>query len=137
MNRHIIILKKNSSLLTLSLLITIMGCGAGGVTTNELKTAPPPTQYGNRSITFTLTPPTEYMDSTLVGPGEIAGYHVYCGISPGSYSSNPVVLPGTASGTVTTTIQAAIGRTNYCVVTAYDGNGIESGHSNEMSKLIN
>lgn len=136
MNEVIPMLNKcKLSLLFLTLLITIVGCGAGVTTTKE-KTI----HYANRAITFTVTSPTEYRDNTLVGPGEIAGYHVYCGISPGAYSSNPVDLPGTAPGivtTVTATIQAAIGRTNYCAVTAYDANGMESDNSNEISKLIN
>jgi len=62
----------------------------------------------------------------------LAGYKVYLGTASGVYSSSFSV------GNVTsyTVPNLAVGNTYFFVVTAYNGSGIESGFSNEVSKSV-
>src|ERR1035438_3860434 len=66
-------------------------------------------------------------------PGtNVAGYHIYCGGASGSYT-NTVDAGNNTTGTVT---GLAIGATYYFAATAYDGTGLESDFSSEISYTI-
>ncbi len=87
--------------------------------------SPPPTF----SVTLSWDPPTTNTDGTPLT--DLAGYRVYYGNSPGSYSYSIDV------GNVTTfTLSNLTSGTYYFAVTAYNSSGIESGFSNEVSKTF-
>lgn len=60
----------------------------------------------------------------------LAGYKIYYGTTPGSYTTILDV------GNVTTYTVAGLSATTYFAVTAYDNTGSESGYSNEVSKTF-
>ena len=65
-------------------------------------------------------------------PLTVAGYKVYWGTSPGNYPNVKALPAGVASDVVT---PLAAG-TWYFVVTALDGNNVESGYSNMAQKTL-
>jgi hypothetical protein len=71
-------------------------------------------------------------DDTL--PGANGGYRLYSSKQSGSYAGAPVlaVRPGTTSGSIA---RPGLGR-YYFVATAFDGEGNESGYSNEVTTVI-
>jgi fibronectin type 3 domain-containing protein len=92
-------------------------------------------------VMFTVTaasssPPSSNSTATLTWNADtstnLAGYKVYFGTASGVYHSSISV------GNVTsyTVPNLAVGNTYFFAVTAYNGSGIESGFSNEVSKSI-
>ncbi len=63
---------------------------------------------------------------------DLAGYKIYCGISPGKYLRS-VDLGHVTTVTVSNLVE---GQIYFCAVTAYDIFGNESGFSNEVSMTI-
>lgn len=88
------------------------------------------TGTGNTAI-LTWDAPTTNTDGTPYTDG--AGYKIYCGKVSGSYT----MIIDTHGLVNTWTVTFTSDGMWYCVVTAYDVSGIESGYSNEVSKLIN
>ena len=77
------------------------------------------------------TPPTENTDSSLLT--DLAGYKIYYGTSPGSYSDTITINnPGLTSYLVENLASADW----YFVMTSFNSNGTESGHSYEVSKSV-
>jgi fibronectin type 3 domain-containing protein len=92
-------------------------------------------------VTLTVTaaspsPPSSNSTATLTWNADtstnLAGNKVYLGTASGVYSSSFSV------GNVTsyTVPNLAVGNTYFFAVTAYNGSGIESGFSNEVSKSV-
>jgi hypothetical protein len=82
---------------------------------------------GTASLSWTA-PATNDDGSALT---DLAGYKVYYGTAPGSYSKSFTVTPGT-----TYTITGLAPGTYYIAVTAYNTTGMESEYSNEVTKTI-
>ena len=83
------------------------------------------------SATLSWLAPTTYLDGRpLTG---LAGYRVYYGRTPGYYPNMVPVPSATATGTVIGNLASG---TYYFVTTAYDKKGLESAHSNVVSKTI-
>jgi hypothetical protein len=81
--------------------------------------------------TLSWTPPTTKQDGSALT--NLAGYKLYYGTTPRSYSSTIVVAnPGISTYVVENLLPA----TYYFVVTAFDSAGLESSFSNEASKII-
>jgi len=92
-------------------------------------------------VTLTVTaaspsPPSSSSTATLTWNADtstnLAGYKVYLGTASGVYNSSFSV------GNVTsyTVPNLTVGNTYFFAVTAYNGSGIESGFSNEVSKSV-
>ena len=88
---------------------------------------------GIHAVTFQWEIPTERMDNTPIL--NLAGFRLYQSAEPGVYTTTPVSdinNPGIA-----TYVLDGVGEGLwYFVVTAYDADGLESDHSNEVSKII-
>ena len=71
-----------------------------------------------------------------VADAAVTGYSVYYGTASGVYFQ--AVGSGISAGNVTTYTLTGLTRGNryYFAVTAYDTAGLESGYSNEVSKVI-
>lgn len=105
------------------------GCGQGNVDTSSSNSVPgtPSTAAGFASLAWNA--PTTNTDGTALT--DLAGYKVYYGPSSGNYANSVNV------GNVTSyTLNNLAPGTYYISVTAYDAAGIESGYSNEVSKVI-
>lgn len=76
--------------------------------------------------------PTKNVNGTPLT--DLAGYRIYRGSSPGSYSSIPFATVG--KGFTSTRLTNLPSGTHYFVVTAFDTSGNESGYSVERSKVI-
>ena len=84
------------------------------------------------TATLTWEPPSENTDGTPLT--DLAGYTVYWGTTPGTYS-NSVTLD--SPGITTYVIDNLLpGNTYYFVATAFNSDGVESSFSNEASKTI-
>lgn len=122
-------LKTGSVLISLVCLFLLSGCGApsdGDDADGEnafLSIVP----EGDRNALLSWTPPTENTDgSPLV---DLAGYRIYYGISPGSYSES-VNIPNPG---LTSFMVEGLGISEwYFVMTAYNTSGVESGYSPEV-----
>ncbi|MFO0754220.1 MAG: fibronectin type III domain-containing protein [Thermodesulfovibrionales bacterium] len=79
------------------------------------------------STTLSWDAPTTNTDGSPLN--DLAGYKVYYGTAPGSYSP-----PVTVGNVTSYTISGLSGGTYYFTVTAYDTAGNESSYSNEVSK---
>ncbi len=83
------------------------------------------------SATLSWTPPTTRTDGSPLT--NLAGYRVLWGTTQGSYpNSVKIANPGLSSYVVSNLSPA----TYYFVVTAFDKNGLESGHSNRAQKTL-
>ncbi|MDH5611241.1 MAG: fibronectin type III domain-containing protein [Gammaproteobacteria bacterium] len=101
----------------------LSACGGGGG-----DSAPPAsTLPGQASVTWAK--PAFREDGTDLPVGEIGGYRVYYGTTPGDYQRE-IEIPsdGTANGMVTVK-NLPVGNTYYFVVTTYDTEGRESLYS--------
>jgi hypothetical protein len=129
-----------SLLLAAFLISTQAGCGSGNGnnSTPSADAAPTdsswnlgdsgaPSGTGNASLSWTA-PVTNEDGSSLT---DLAGYRVYYGTAPGSYSSSFTVPAGT-----TYTVSGLASGTYYFAVTAYNSAGIESTYSNEVTKTL-
>lgn len=76
--------------------------------------------------------PTKNVNGTPLT--DLAGYRIYRGSSPGSYSSIPFATVG--KGSTSTRLTNLPSGTHYFVVTAFDTSGNESGYSVERRKVI-
>ena len=92
-----------------------------GSTTNSTS----PTQSSSSGTTATLS----WAPSTSTNA---SGYKVYMGTASGVYSSSITV----GNTTTYTSSNLGVGHTYYFAVTAYNGSGIESSYSSEVSKSI-
>ena len=78
-----------------------------------------------------LAPPTASV--TLASPSpEVTGYRIYYGVASRSYT-NTVTVGNQFTCTVSNLLP---GVTYYFAATAYDGSGLESDFSNEVSYLV-
>jgi hypothetical protein len=84
---------------------------------------------GTGSVTLTWTPPTENEDgSTLT---DLAGYRIYWGTTPGSYPASVTINnPGISSYVIS---GLALGTYEF-VATSFNAAGVESVHSNSVTK---
>ena len=67
---------------------------------------------------------------------DLAGYKVYYGSAPGTYTKTIDIGMVNPTGIPTYTVEPLADGIYYFVVTAYDTSGNESGFSNEVSKKI-
>jgi len=130
------------SLLLLFILSAGAGCGSGGSTTTSLLPASSPAGGGGSgtgggtgggttlgTATLVWSAPTTNTDGTPLT--DLAGYKVHYGTTHGSYSNTVTV------GNVTSySINNLASGTYYFSLTSYDTRGMESGYSNEVSKVI-
>jgi hypothetical protein len=83
------------------------------------------------------TPPPQHsvgLSWTASGSQDVVGYNVYRGgVSGGPYSKINASLDASTNYTDN---QVVAGQTYYYVATAVDGNGVESGHSNQTQAVI-
>lgn len=86
---------------------------------------------GTKSVVINWAAPTEYEDGSPFI--DLAGYRIWYGKTPGSYSSLVDIAPGTTSFKVHS-LGAA---TYYFSITAYNHDGAESTLSNELMIKLN
>lgn len=86
---------------------------------------------GNKAVVINWTAPTEYEDGTPFI--DLAGYRIWYGKTPGSYSSLVDIAPGTTSYK----IHSLAAATYYFSITAYNHDGAESTLSNELMIKLN
>ncbi|MDX1406435.1 MAG: putative Ig domain-containing protein [Woeseiaceae bacterium] len=84
------------------------------------------------SATLSWQPPTQYEDGTPLG-NNLAGFKIYWGTTPGSYS-NSVTLNN--PGLTTYVVENLAPGTYEFVATAYDVSGVESRFSNAATKTV-
>ncbi|MFA5074106.1 MAG: hypothetical protein WC539_09465 [Nitrospirota bacterium] len=108
--------------------LLLFGCGAGGGSTQ-----PAATTTGLATLSWSQV--TTYSDDTPLTP---AGYKVYYGTSPATYSAVHDVpvssLPNPSNPTCT--ISNLSSGTYYFAVSVYDVDNVESSLSDEVSKII-
>lgn len=85
------------------------------------------------SATVSWTPPVSRADGTALALGEIAGYTIYYGTTPGAYPNNYNVQGG---GATSATIDSLLPGTYYMVVTTRDSGGRLSSYSSEVVKVV-
>ncbi len=104
--------------------------GAGGTANESVNVTVVLSSDGTALLSW--TPPTENTDdSTLT---DLAGYKIYYGTSPGSYSNTEIINnPGLTSFLIESLASADW----YFVMTAFNSSGVESSYSTEVSKTIN
>ncbi|MFZ5470007.1 MAG: hypothetical protein ACOZIN_11280 [Myxococcota bacterium] len=83
------------------------------------------------TATANWDPPTTSADGTPLT--DLAGYKLYYGSTPGTYTNVIDIRDPSATGYV---VEGLTQGPWYFAVTAYDTSGNESGHSNEASKVI-
>jgi hypothetical protein len=107
--------------------------GAGGSTSESVIVTvnDPPTS--GQDINLSWVAPAEREDDSPLPMSEIAGYKIYYGTSQGQYPNSIDVNDGTANGYTITNLSSG---TYYFVVTTYDMDGRESGHSQVVSRSI-
>jgi hypothetical protein len=86
---------------------------------------------GTKAVLINWTAPTEYEDGSPFI--DLAGYRIWYGKTPGSYSSLVDIAPGTTSFKVHSLAAA----TYYFSITAYNHDGAESTLSNELMIKLN
>lgn len=119
--------------LALFLASAVAGCGgaSGSDTLSSPAVSPPPVSGGTTTETATLawSAPITNTDGTPLT--DLAGYKVHYGKSSGTYTNTVTI------GKVTSySINNLAPGTYYFTVTAYDTTGLESGYSNEVSKVV-
>lgn len=87
------------------------------------------------SVSLAWDAPTTRTDGSAMALSEIANYRVYYGQASHTYTlQKNVANPGTLI--VSTQITSLTTGTWYFAVTVFDVTGVESGYSNEVSKLV-
>lgn len=86
----------------------------------------------NGSATLSWTPPTENTDNSALT--DLAGYRIYYGSSSGVYPNSIDISNPAISSYIIGNLSS---NTYYFVITAYTANGVSSGYSNEVSKVVN
>ena len=117
------------SLISLIAIFYTAGCGGGsgsGTSGISRSVISPPDA---RSVTLSWIAPTTNEDGTFLT--DLAGYKIYYGTSPGSYSNHITV-----HNTTSYTISNLPPNIYYFTITAYDTSGNESNYSNEVGKYI-
>jgi hypothetical protein len=119
----------------LTFIFIVSGCGGGsgggdgsnkGENNSDTSTAEP---YTSSSITLTWDAPTSNADGSNLT--DLAGYRIYYGPSPGSYTQS--IDTGNSTSVVINNLSPG----TWCfTVTAYDISGKESDYSNEVCKTI-
>ena len=103
--------------------------GAGGEVYDTAKVTVVLNNSGTALLSW--TPPIENTDNSLLT--DLAGYKIYYGTSPGSYSDSITIEnPGLTSYLVENLASAEW----YFVMTSFNSNWIESSHSYEVSKSV-
>ena len=92
--------------------------------------AAPPTT-GTRAATLTWAAPTQYENGSPFV--DLAGYRIWYGNAPGTYSRLVEIAPGTT----THNILNLAATTYYFSITAYNHEGVESTLSNEVAISLN
>ena len=134
------------SFLTFLVIVSLAGCGSGG---GSVPSAGSSADSGSGSGPSTSNPPASGSGggATTTGIAKlswdaprntdgtpfkgIAGFKVYYGTSPGTYSSSVNV-----GMTTSYSVNGLAPGTYYFTVTDYDSAGNESGNSNEISKTV-
>lgn len=93
--------------------------------------APAPPTTGTRAATLTWAAPTQYENGSPFV--DLAGYRIWYGNAPGSYSRLVEIAPGTT----THNILNLAATTYYFSITAYNHEGVESTLSNEVAISLN
>lgn len=141
------------SLLTVMVVMQLVACGGGGgsgasgsgsgtVSSSGTSTAASnststSTTSGQSSATDTgslslsWVAPVARADGTPLSLADIDGFHIYYGDKPGNYPYRVKVTDGTSQRA---TLKGLAGGTYYIVMTTYDVNGRESGHSKMVKK---
>jgi ABC-type oligopeptide transport system substrate-binding subunit len=116
-----------AALILISVLVAV-GCGGGGTSTS-VGEAPAEIPSGTGVASVAWEAPANNVDGTPLT--DLAGYKIYYGLSSGSYAATVDVGPATAYSVTD------LGPGTYFIaVTAYNGDGVESAHSEEVSKTI-
>ena len=87
--------------------------------------------YGTATLSW--TPPTENTDGSVLT--DLAGYKIYFGTEPGSYTSSITLDDPAANRYVVDSLPA--GNTYYFVITSFTTSQLESNYSAMGTKLIN
>jgi hypothetical protein len=104
--------------------------GSGSINMQAAALVQAATPQTNGSTILTWQPPAANEDgSTLT---DLAGYRVYWGTTPGTYSRSTQLNPTSRTHTVTGLARG----TWYFVVTALNSQGVESSYSNVWSKTV-
>ena len=86
------------------------------------------TSAGAGSVVLNWSAPSTRQDGTPMSTSEIAGYSLHYGPSEGNYPDSIYIAGGNQTSASLDNRQ--LGETLYLVLTAWDSNGLESGHSN-------
>lgn len=124
-------------------MLILSGCGGSGgsSSTSASSSSPPPSSTGGSgstppptskgTATLTWTAPTSNSDGTALT--DLAGYHIYYGITAGSLSN---VVNITSPSTLTYVVTNLGSGTWYFAIAAYTNTGLQSSMSNVGSKTI-
>ena len=104
-------------------LFLLIGCGGGNTSNSN------PAEDPTYSITLSWETPISRTDGKPLP--DLAGYNVYYGKAPQSYSQT-----FDAGNVKTYTIQNLPGGTYYVAITAYDSVGNETEYSDEVKKTV-
>lgn len=122
-------IKKYSLIYLLSALF-LAGCGSSGE--EGARNNDGSGSYNSGTALLSWMPPTENTDgSSLV---DLAGYRIYYGTSPGSYSE---VVALNDAGLSSYLVDNLAPDNWYFVMTSINSSNIESAYSTEVSKVIN
>lgn len=110
-------------------LLSLIGCGGGGGGGSSTPSNSGPVDHSTYAVTLSWETPTSQSGGTPLA--DLAGYNLYLGTSPQSYTDVTDV------GKVKTyTITNLPGGTYYFVITAYDSAGSETEYSDEVKKTV-
>ena len=85
------------------------------------------------SLNLSWTAPTTRSNGTPLSLADIDGFRLYYGKSLGNYPDSVNVSDGSAQSAVVKNIPVG---SYYVVMTTYDVNGLESGYSSAISKIV-
>jgi len=137
--------------ITIVLLLTLWGCGSGGggnggsgagesIGSGSIASGgsqpgdsegsePDPDPATDNSVTLSWDSPTSNSDGSDLN--DLAGYKIYYGTSPNTYTQSINV------GNITSAVISSLSPGTWCfATTAYDTAGNESGYSNEACKTV-
>jgi hypothetical protein len=102
-----------------------------GATTSSSSTSRQSSTNATASLSLNWVAPVARADGTPLSLADIDGYHIYYGNKAGSYPNRVKVTDGT---TQRVTLKDLASGTYYIVMTTYDVDGRESGHSAMVKK---
>jgi hypothetical protein len=131
-----------------SILAILSGCGGGDEEPAAAAPAPPPAPAaaappaappppppaattGTRAVALSWAAPTQYENGSPFV--DLAGYRIFYGSAPGTYTKLVEIAPGTTSHN----IQSLPATTHYFTISAYNHEGVESTLSNEVAISLN